>query len=164
NLADFDAAVAAHRAAVEATPADHPDRARRLGSLGFALAARFERTGSSTDLDASEQIFRDAAMVQAAPPRTRASAAYGWGRVAGLRGRWQEAVAGFEAAIGLLGLLAPRGLTRGDQEHLLDGLDGLGSEAAACCVQAGQPGRAVELFEQGRGVLLGQALDTRTDL
>src|SRR5674536_170052 len=34
----------------------------------------------------------------------------------------------------------------------------------ACCVHAGLVDRAVELFEQGRGVLLGQALDTRTDL
>jgi hypothetical protein len=31
-------------------------------------------------------------------------------------------------------------------------------------VRAGLPRLAVELFEQGRGVLLGQALDTRTDL
>ena len=40
----------------------------------------------------------------------------------------------------------------------------MGADAAACCAHAGLPGRAVELFEQGRGVLLGQALDTRTDL
>ena len=78
--------------------------------------------------------------------------------------QWQEAVAGFAAAAELLGLVAPRSLTRGDQEHLLEELGGLGPDAAACCVHAGLTDRAVELFEQGRGVLLGQALDTRTDL
>jgi hypothetical protein len=74
------------------------------------------------------------------------------------------AVEGFTAAAELLGRVAPRSLTRSDQEHLLDAMGGLGSEAAACCIHAGQRDRAVELFEQGRGVLLGQALDTRTDL
>ena len=73
-------------------------------------------------------------------------------------------MAGFAAAAELLGLVAPRSLTRGDQEYLLEELGGLGADAAACCVHAGLTDRAVELFEQGRGVLLGQALDTRTDL
>ena len=41
---------------------------------------------------------------------------------------------------------------------------GVGTQAAACFLQAGQPNRAVELWEHGRGVLLSQALDTRTDL
>ena len=73
-------------------------------------------------------------------------------------------MAGFAAGAELLGLVAPRSLARGDQEHLLEELGGLGADAAACCVHAGLADRAVELFEQGRGVLLGQALDTRTDL
>ena len=71
---------------------------------------------------------------------------------------------GFETAIGLLGQVAPRNLARRDQERLLEELAGLGSEAAACCVHAGLVDRAVELFEQGRAVILSQALDTRTDL
>ncbi len=40
----------------------------------------------------------------------------------------------------------------------------LGPDAAACCVRAGLTDRALELFEQSHGVLLGQALDTRADL
>jgi hypothetical protein len=73
-------------------------------------------------------------------------------------------VAGFTAAVRLLELVAPRSLTRGDQEHLMKELGSQGADAAACCVHAGLKDRAVELFEQGRAVLLGQALDTRTDL
>ena len=102
--------------------------------------------------------------MEVAPPLVRAMAARGWGRAAASGRRWQDAVAGFAAAAELLGLVAPRSLTRGDQEHLLEELGGLGADAAACCVHAGLRDRAVELFEQGRGVLLGQALDTRTDL
>ncbi len=99
-----------------------------------------------------------------ASPRVRAGAARGWGAAAAGGKRWAEAVAGFTAAVELVGQVAPRGLARSDQEHRVGELAGLGADAAACCVQAGLPGRAVELFEQGRGVLLGQALDTRTDL
>jgi hypothetical protein len=40
----------------------------------------------------------------------------------------------------------------------------MGRQAAACCLQAGQADRAVELWEQGRGVLITQALETRSDL
>uniref|UniRef100_UPI0021BF4366 CHAT domain-containing protein n=1 Tax=Frankia gtarii TaxID=2950102 RepID=UPI0021BF4366 len=72
--------------------------------------------------------------------------------------------AGFTAAVELVGRVAPRSLGRSDQESLLAELGSLGPDAAVCCVRAGMVGRAVELFEQGRGVLLGKALDTRTDL
>lgn len=43
-------------------------------------------------------------------------------------------------------------------------LSGLGPQAAATCLAAGRRDLAVELFEQGRGVLFAQALDVRTDL
>jgi hypothetical protein len=73
-------------------------------------------------------------------------------------------VAGYQATIDLLARMVPRQLTRRDQEFLLDGTHGTGSDAAACCVRVGSLAQAVELFEQGRGLLLSQALDSRTDL
>jgi CHAT domain len=66
--------------------------------------------------------------------------------------------------VSLLSIVAPRSLIRDDQENILRQITGLASDAAACCVRAGLTDRAVELLEQGRGILLGQALDTRTDL
>jgi hypothetical protein len=162
--ADLKEAVAAGRAAVQALPADHPQRAVLLANLGATLVRRYEQTNLAVDLDAVEKIHRQAAMVQAAQPWALVSAARSWGLAAAVGQRWRDAVAGFEVAVGQLSRVTPRRLARDDQEHLLDGLEGLGSEAAACCVHAGQPGRAVELLDQGRGVLLGQALDTRTDL
>jgi hypothetical protein len=161
---DLNDAVAAEREAVAATPPDHPNRAMYLSNLGVTLRTRFERTGSQADLDDAVAAGRDAVGIEVAPPRVRAVAAQEWGRAAGSGERWQEAVEGFAAAVGLLGRVAPRSLSRGDQEHLIGELGGVGSDAAACCVRAGLAGRAMELFEQGRGVLLGQALDTRTDL
>jgi tetratricopeptide (TPR) repeat protein len=162
--ADLDAAVNRFQQAVAASPDDHPDRAGRGGTLGSALHARFVSTGDLADLDAAIGLFQQAAVLEVASPRIRAAAAREWGRAAGGTRRFQEAVAGFATATGLLGLVAPRSLIRDDREYLLEELGSLGADAAACCVHAGQPDRAVELFEQGRGVLLGQALDTRTDL
>ena len=164
QLTDLDAAISAGQAAVEATPPDHPDRAGMLANLGGALQARFERAGQIPDLDAAIEVYRTGVGLVGASPRVRAGAARGWGWAAAGGGRWEEAVAGFTAAAELLSQVAPRSLTRGDQEHLLAELGSLGADAASCCVRAGLVGRAVELFEQGRGVLLGQALDTRTDL
>ena len=161
---DLEGAIRISREAVAAVAADHPDRARMLSNLGLSLQARFERTGEPADLDEAIEVHREAVGVEVAPPRMRAIAARGWGRVAAVGGRWQEAVDGFSAAVELLGLVAPRSLARGDQERLLEEFGGLASEAAACCVHTGRVDLAVELFEQGRGVLLGRALDTRTDL
>lgn len=163
-LPDLDAAIRAGQAAVDTIPADHPNRAAMLSELGATLNIRFEQTGVQADLDAAVRAGQTAAAVEVASPRARARGALVWGRAAGAARRWREAAAGFETAVGLLGGVAPRGLDRPDQEHLLFEMSGLAADAAACCVRAGLPERAVELFEQGRGVLLGQALDTRTDV
>ena len=53
------------QAAVDATPADHPNRARYLSNLGSALQTRFERTGALADLDAA--IEAGQAAVDATP-------------------------------------------------------------------------------------------------
>ncbi|MEU9338857.1 CHAT domain-containing protein [Streptomyces sp. NPDC048290] len=162
--ADLDAAVASARAAVAETPADLPSRPGYLAILSGALRDRHARTGADTDLDGALAAAREAASADVGPPRVRAVAAARWGSLAAEAGRWTEAVAGYQAATDLLARTVPRHLTRRDQEFLLDGTDGTGSDAAACCVRAGSVAQAVELFEQGRGLLLSQALDSRTDL
>jgi CHAT domain/Tetratricopeptide repeat len=162
--ADLDAAVAAARAAVADVPADHPDRPGYLVNLSGALRDRHARTGAGADLDGALAAAREAASAEMGPPRVRAVAAARWGSLAAAEGRWAQAVTGYTATVDLLARTVPRHLTRRDQEFLLDGTHGIGSEAAACCVRVGSAAQAVELFEQGRGLLLSQALDSRTDL
>ncbi|MFE4382248.1 hypothetical protein [Streptomyces cyaneofuscatus] len=60
--------------------------------------------------------------------------------------------------------LAPPALRRADGESPLTALRGLVSEALACCLDAGRVVEGVLLFQRGRGVILRQALATRTDL
>ncbi|WP_445517445.1 CHAT domain-containing protein [Streptomyces sp. NEAU-174] len=162
--ADLDAAVAAARAAVAEAPADHPGRPAYLANLSAALRDRHARTGADADLDGALTAAREGASAEMGPPRVRAVAAARWGSLAAAAGRWAEAVAGYQATVDLLARTIPRQLARRDQEFLLDGTHEIGSEAAACCVRAGSVAQAVELFEQGRGLLLSQALDGRTDL
>ena len=161
---DLDEAIDMGRRAVAAAVADPPARATFLLNLGGALLTRYEYFGAPADLTAAIEADRDTVAVKLASPRLRARAARSWGRAAAAGQRWSEAIEGFEAAIDLVGRVVPRSLTRADQERLLTELGTLGPDAAACCLQAGRTGRAAELFEQGRGVLLGQALDSRTDL
>jgi len=160
DRSDLDEAIATGRAAVAASPPDRQDRAAILLNLSLAL----QLSERAADLDEAMAAGREAMAVAGAAPYARAAAARALGRAAAERGRWREAVPAFATAIGLLGLVAPRSLARTDQEHFLHEMRGLAAEAAAACVLAGLPDRAVELFEQGRGVLLAQALDTRTDL
>jgi tetratricopeptide (TPR) repeat protein len=161
---DLEEAIGRLRDAVATTPRDHPDRATYLSNFGVGLQERFEHNGTLADLEEAVDVFRTAVGTQTAPPITRIGAARGWGIAAASRRDWQSAAEGFAAAVGLLGRVAPRRLNRSDQEYLLAELAGLGSDAAAYCLQADEKERAVELWEQGRAVLLGQALDTRTDL
>jgi len=162
--ADLDRAIEVEELAVAATPLDHPDRAGYLCNLGAALWTRFERTGAAADRERVVELGREGAMASTAPPSDRARAAKLWGDFAAVTGNWDLAVEGYALAVGLLARVAPRSLGRSDQEYWLGELGGLAERAAACCLQADQVDYAVELWEQGRGVLLGQALDIRTDL
>ena len=62
--ADLDASIAACQEAVDATPADDPDRSARLSSLA-RLQRRYQRGRASTDLDAAVATFAQAST----PPR-----------------------------------------------------------------------------------------------
>ena len=164
SLADLDEAIRAEREALLTIPADDPPRAKLLSILCDSLRVRFAQTGALEDIDDAIAAGRQAAAMKTASPYTRAEAARGWGLAAAAGERWPEAAAGFEEAVMLLGQVATPSLGRNDQEFFLQKMAGLASDATACCVRAGRIDRAVELFEQGRGVLIGQALDIRTDL
>jgi hypothetical protein len=69
-----------------------------------------------------------------------------------------------DAAVCALPTVAPRTLTRDDQEYALAEHAGLAGETVAAQLAVGNQVRAVELAEAGRGVLLAAAVDLRSDL
>ncbi|MFG3496743.1 CHAT domain-containing protein [Streptomyces sp. NPDC047886] len=172
DTADLRAAIDEVEAAADALPPSSPRYARSRLLLGSLLRDRSEAGASrARERDASRALalFREAAEAALAAPQERLDGAVAWGRFAAERavaGRagWEEAADGFAAAVSLLPLTAWRGLGRADRERLLAPRSHLTTEAAACAVCCGRLEQAVELLDQGRSVLWGQALDTRTDL
>ncbi len=60
SIDDLNRAVDVASQAVDATPQDHPNRARWLNNLGIRLGNRFERTGSIDDLNRAIDIASQA--------------------------------------------------------------------------------------------------------
>ncbi|MFI1293483.1 CHAT domain-containing protein [Streptomyces sp. NPDC020792] len=142
---------------------DHPDRTETLTALGFVLRDRFKAAGNTADLDQAVAALRAASAVPTAPAQARALAAVGAGEIAADAEDFTGATASYALALEQLELTAWRGLERPDRERLIAKFPSLVADAAACAVRAGKVERAVELVEQGRGILLAQALETRTD-
>jgi tetratricopeptide (TPR) repeat protein len=167
--ADLDAAIEAGQQAVHAIPASHPDRAGCLSSLGLALATRFDRNGIAGDRDAALEMLEEAASMSVAAP----SARIGAGRVAAslIAETDPGRAAGLlKAAVRLLPQTTPRFLERGDQQYAIGRFPRLASDAAALALsdpavpELQRPAQALRLLEAARGVLLSQALSTRSDL
>jgi len=144
-------------AAIQATPAGHPSRAGALYRHGRALSLLGLR-------DAAAALYRQVAQEPAFPPGQRLAAARQWAYTDLLRGAWHRALEPFTLAVSLLPHTAPRRVTQPDREQALGMFAGLASDAAACAIQTGEPGSALALLEQGRGVMLGHAIDARTEL
>ncbi|MFJ8082919.1 CHAT domain-containing protein [Streptomyces sp. NPDC096205] len=167
---DLDMAIDRFHEAVDATPADHPDLAPRQSNLASSLQARYERSCTAQDLTAAVNAWLKALDAASAAPSIRIHAGISAAGLLTRSGDAQRAADVTEAAVRLLPQVVPRRLERGDQQHAIGSFAGLAGAAAARALAA--PGgsaseraeRALGLLEAGRAVLLGQALDTRSDL
>lgn len=164
NPADLDQAVLAADEAVRLTPADHSERAKRLLVLGHTLAYRFVGLCEEDDYLRAGEAFNEILRLESAPPWARARAAQRLGGLLAITGNQPSAVRYYETAVVWLLFLSSRHVSRDAQEHRLGSYEGLASDAAACALANGDAERALELLEAGRGVLLAQALETRTDV
>ncbi|MGW0881500.1 CHAT domain-containing protein [Streptomyces sp. NPDC002671] len=155
-------AVTALRVAATLLSDDHPDRTGILTELGLALQNRFNAEGNPADQVQAVAVLREASAIPTASAQARALAAASAGHVAADALDFAGATTSYALALEQLELTAWRGLERPDRERLIAKFPSLVTDAAACAVRAGQAERAVELVEQGRGILLAQALETRT--
>ncbi len=162
--ADLTAAKDACERAVATMPRTHRDRTMALLNHASALLFSFKRSGDMTEADRMLEASREAALNTAARLQYRAQAAQYWGRAATLKQDWNQALEGYRLAIELVTLAVPWELGRADQEFQLAKFAGLGSDAAAVALQAGDVESAVEMFEQGRAILFSRALHSRSDI
>ena len=157
-------AISLMREAVAATGDDHPDRAARLAALGRSLITLHEQTGDPGALSRARAVLAQAAGPAAAPVAIRIRAGRAKARAETLAGDASAALAAMEDVVRLLPMMASRELRASDRHYQLGLGTGIGAQAAACALAAGQPARAVELLEQARGLLQGEALGSRSEL
>jgi tetratricopeptide (TPR) repeat protein len=162
DLADLDRAVVDLIRASQALSSADPRRVSACNALGESLRARFDLRHDVSDARQAIEAYRAAGTQATGTAHERATAAWRWGETEAILGSYDAALTGYETAVSLLDLVAWRGLNAEDRERLLIDFGDLARDVAACAVAAGRPDRAVELLEQGRGVLLSQALDARS--
>jgi CHAT domain-containing protein len=158
--------VKAAREAAAAVPEGHQLHADALVNEGSALVVQAD-SGDRTAFDAAIAVFRRAAKDPTAPVRARVSAARQWAMTEIIRTGGQDprrAREGYDLAVSLLPLAAHRRVTHADRERQLAAFTGVARDAAAVAIWTGDPRGALRLLEHGRGVLLGQALDSRAEL
>ncbi|MFF9157914.1 CHAT domain-containing protein [Streptomyces sp. NPDC014846] len=170
EAADLERAIDLSREAVLNISTQHPDRLKCLFNLGIALATRYEDQRARKDLETAASYLSQASEVTAATPSDRIRAARIASRLWAQAGFAERAADAAEAAVLLLPLVAPRRLERHDQQDIVGEFAGVASDAAALALAvpdadaSGKAERALRLLESGRAVLLGQALESRSDI
>ncbi|MEU3654441.1 CHAT domain-containing protein [Streptomyces sp. NPDC032161] len=157
-------AISLGRTAVDGTSEDHPFRAQCEVNLALSLSVHDVTAETDRRVEEAIGLLETAASRRSAPTAVRLFAARQWGELAMAIDQPEQAARGFALGVELLPRLAARGLPRSDATRWMAEYARLASDAAACALAAGQPDRAVEALEMGRGVLLAQALESRTDL
>ncbi|MBO4273127.1 CHAT domain-containing protein [Microbispora triticiradicis] len=164
ETAALEEAIAAGRRALAEAPGGASYRALCHLNLAAALSTRGQVAGDDRQVEEAIGLLEAAAATEDARPALRVEAGRGAGRLAMLLGRAERAADAYALAVRLLPRLAARGLDRADASHWMAEYGRLAGDAAACAVAAGRAEEAVELLETGRGVLLAQSMDARTDL
>ncbi|MFH8798709.1 CHAT domain-containing protein [Streptomyces sp. NPDC017936] len=164
ELAATEQAVAVLGRAVAAGDRWPDRRASYEANHADALRLLYETTGDPGVLRAAARGRRRAALTVEAPPLSRAMAALAWGDDAAEGEGPAAALEAYRLAVRLLPRVAPRHLTRRDQQEKLARLGGLAARAAACALDVGDVRLAVRLLEQGRGTLLGHLFESRGEV
>lgn len=159
--ADLDTAISYFREAVAASPPSHPDRALFQLNLGTALVARW-RAGNGAEgdvLSEARDLLHEAACSPTGAPRIRVEAARSAGDAAAEVQDWASAVRSYAIGVEELPKVAPGHLDVADRGRELSRFLGLASDAAAAAFHCDDPGRALQLLEDGRGLILGTVFD-----
>ncbi|RPA96114.1 hypothetical protein L873DRAFT_1926347, partial [Choiromyces venosus 120613-1] len=152
-------------AALAATPRDHPNRAAIYNNLGRCFESRYFRTDSAEHFNGCLRLSHEAWRCRISPPRDRIKAVRRAGHLLCSGGRFHESSSILEDAIHLMPSVYIQLLKRDDQQHILSELSGLVSTAASVALQAGREVyHSLKLLELGRGVIMGFAMDSRSEV
>ncbi|MEU2295909.1 CHAT domain-containing protein [Streptomyces antibioticus] len=160
---DLVAAIAAGERAVNASfDDDSPELCDRLLDLGRSLTLAVVQGDADTD-GRGRSALRRAAGMRNATAYQRLQAAQQWAERCALIEDWAGVTSAVEEAAQLLRIAAWHGLDLQDRAHVLHGITELVGVAGAACLERNELAQGVALLEQIRGVLVGHALDARSD-
>jgi tetratricopeptide (TPR) repeat protein len=141
------------------------DQPRFLAGLADSLAREAERTGNLDDVAHARETYRRAVdLARISLPEQALGAAMRWGEWESRRHAWREAVEAYGVGMTALRALVADQDLRGDKESWLIDAQGLPAAAGLAGVRAGRPHLSVTLLEDGRAMLLAEALARRTRL
>ena len=164
KMEDLEEAIRVARQAVNITPKDHPDLAAMLNNLGNKLGHRYVCTGKMEDLEEALQVTQQAWKCENATPFVRIRASTQALQLLQSQGDAESAYNLSAEAINLLPYVHNRSLDHQDQQYIVSHFSGLATTACSLALQTGKgPGVALEVLEQGRGVILSLLMDDRSD-
>ncbi|KZP32428.1 TPR-like protein [Athelia psychrophila] len=155
QLADLEEAIIHHRDTLELRPPGHPDRSVSLGNLAAAMRTRFEQLNRREDIEEAIRLLSSGATDGSDTPGRRYSCAFQLTSLLEVHDR-SLALDAYEAALNLLQLSLA---VYADVELHREALGAnslypsLAMSAAAHAIEQGHLEKAVEFFEQGRGML-----------
>lgn len=159
DVSDLAAAIEHQRAAVDAVPPNWSDQPRLLAGLADSLARQAIRSGQAVDRHAATAAYRTAVnTARRTLPEQALGAAMRWGQWAAEQGSWAEAAAAYRSGLTALANLVASQSLRGDKESWLRDARDLTPAAGLAAVFAGDLPGAVTMLEQGRAMLLADAL------
>jgi hypothetical protein len=161
DASDLDAAVDVQRRAVDLTPPASVLRPWILSALADSLRERYARDSDPGDLEAAIVAFRNSCAVDLASQTEQLLAsARAWATWATVRRSWSEAAEAHGIAVGAARKLFEAQLVRRHKETWLRETRGLHDRAAYAIAMAGDARAAVRSLEDGRAMLLSEALDS----
>ncbi|KAL4992900.1 CHAT domain-containing protein [Aspergillus recurvatus] len=164
-MADLNKAIELLQEAISTVPEDHPDRAVYLINLGNQFGDKHSRTQAVADLNAAIAYYESALHQPTALITSRIQAG---NKVLHYRAAtldWQHCYEAAYTAVDLIPKLTSRSLEASDKQYMLAQVVGLASDAAAAALHAHKGAlMALNLLEQGRGVLAASLEEVRVDI
>jgi hypothetical protein len=163
-MGDLEEAISVARQAVESTPDDHPDRVAWLSNLGAKLILRYERTGEMRDLEEGTSCLHGAWLCENAVPFQRIRAAAQCLKLLAAQANSKAAVSLGLNVIDFLPAVNTKFLNRTDQQFVMSMFTGVAADVCSLLLASDRVTEALECLEKGRAVIIGQLLDSRSDL
>jgi tetratricopeptide (TPR) repeat protein len=146
--------------AVDCSLADSPTRATCLNNLGLAYITLYRLNGVPTDREQARKALKDAIHRGLKfAPGLALTAARDWGNWAFDLEDWEEAERAYGYAYQVNELLWKKQAFRVDQESWLREFQGVPARRAYALAKRGAFREAVVVLEQGRALILAEALD-----